>query len=305
MVVQTALASESQPAQLGPALTGAASQWRSAPQSVLHVALDGYDNLNSLTRSGVLSVQAAIAAGDPVHARTLADALLLRLKSELDADHVGDGVAMPIAKELCVFRAEAIWALGEAPAGSQGRFLKRVVAGAALGDWRYGVPASITVAQAILESNWGDAAPGHNLFGMKGSGPAGSVVRRVVEYHRGVRSVRPSSLRAYHDEAEALADHARVVGTGKVYARARSHGDDRRGFASALVGVYASDPRYAQKLDRLIRSFDLERFDWKSSEVARSSEAASLEAPAAEISPSITTLDAVLYPVPASWPETD
>ena len=41
----------------------------------------------------------------------------------------------------------------------------------------YGVPASVTIAQAIDESGWGQsilATQDHNLFGLKGSGPAGS-----------------------------------------------------------------------------------------------------------------------------------
>jgi hypothetical protein len=253
-----------------------------------------------------MNVEAALAAGDPAHARTLADELLTRLKVQTDAGHVGDDLALPIAKELCAFRAEAIWALDGAPSGLQGGFLKRVVTGATLGDWRYGVPASITVAQAILESDWGAAAPGHNLFGMKGTGPAGSISRSVVEYHHGVRSVRSAPFRAYHDESEALADHARILGTGKRYERARSHGDDRRGFAAALVGIYASDPRYAQKLDHLIRSFALDRFDWRSSGAQERAASPDPGAVVAEVdSTPSAALDAVLYPVPATWPETD
>ena len=306
IVVQSALASEAPAGQTGDSFVGTASQWLGAPQSVLLVAMDSYEATLGIIRSGVLNVEAALASGDPVHAQALADELLARLKVHADAGHVGDDIALPIAKELCGFRAEAIWARDGAPAGSQGRFLKRVVAGASLGDWRYGVPASITIAQAILESDWGGSAPGHNLFGMKGTGPAGSIARRVVEYHRGVRSVRSDPFRAYHDESEALADHARILGTGKRYSRARSHGDDRHGFAAALVGIYASDPRYAQKLDRLIRSFTLERFDWKSGAAQTHETTADAVPVVAEAAgDSSATLDAVLYPVPATWPETD
>jgi hypothetical protein len=50
-----------------------------------------------------------------------------------------------------------------------------------------GVPASVTVAQAILETGWGKHTIGEakNLFGIKGRGPAGSVRAPTREYSNG------------------------------------------------------------------------------------------------------------------------
>jgi flagellum-specific peptidoglycan hydrolase FlgJ len=190
------------------------------------------------------------------------DGLLAVLRADVDAGVVSMDLAVPIAEQLCSLRAEAIWALGAAPRGSQGTFLSRTAPAAMLGDWQYGVPTSVTLAQAVLESDWGRSAPGHNLFGLKGEGPAGSSVRQVVEYRHGRRGVRRDAFRAYNSESEALKDHARILGTRARYARARAAGEDRQAFARALVGVYATDPRYAGKLDRIIGLFDLDRFDW-------------------------------------------
>ncbi|MSP54175.1 MAG: hypothetical protein EXR69_00985 [Myxococcales bacterium] len=233
-----------------------------APQTVLEIGHDSDSIVASMVPGGS-AIQDILATGDAMAARIAADDLLDLLGARVAAGEVTLADAAPLAQDLCVTRADTIWALGGAPRGAQGVFLKRTAAGASLGDWQWGVPASVTLAQAILESDWGRNAPGNNLFGMKGIGPAGSTVRRVVEYRHGRRTTRLDSFRAYPDEAGAMVDHARVLGSRERYARARLAGDDPRAFARALVGVYASDPLYAQKLERLILRLGLDRFDWR------------------------------------------
>ena len=60
---------------------------------------------------------------------------------------------------------------------------------AALDGWRqFGVLPSVTAAQAILESAWGQSAlatQGHNLFGIKGSYNGQSITMRTAEYGNG------------------------------------------------------------------------------------------------------------------------
>ncbi len=148
------------------------------------------------------------------------------------------------------------------PEGFRGEFIGLVALGAMEADVLLGVPASVSIAQAILESGWGRSAPGNNLFGMKGEGPAGSTVRKVVEYRNGKRLVRRSRFRAYHDVEGSLVDHARVLSSGSRYEAARSVADDPAAYGRALQGKYASDPRYAKKLDTLRSLYALDRFDW-------------------------------------------
>lgn len=269
-----------------------------APGSVLSVAAAASDRSIGLVVGGLGGVEEALAVGDAMTARTTADGMLALLRAEVDAAGMDAEAAAPVALRLCELRARSIWALGAAPKGSQGRFLARTVAGATLGDWQYGVPASVTLAQAILESDWGRSAPGYNLFGLKGQGPAGSTVRHVIEYRHGRRGGRADAFRAYHDETEALEDHARILGTRPRYARARAVSDDHAAFARALVGTYASDPGYARKLERLIDAYDLDRFDWS----PRASAARAVEA-----APGVLTggVDALLYAAPPAWPAAD
>ena len=63
--------------------------------------------------------------------------------------------------------------------GSQQAFISQVAPGAMAAQSRYGIPAAVTIAQAIDESGWGQSALAirdNNLFGIKGAGPAGSDV---------------------------------------------------------------------------------------------------------------------------------
>ncbi len=247
-----------------------------------------------IVSEGGVAVNRAIADGDAMTARVLVDQLLGSLHASVAAGTIGRTDAAPVAAQLCSLRAETVWALGAPPRGWQGSFLRRTAAAATLGDWQWGVPAAITLAQAVLESDWGRSAPGHNLFGLKGAGPAGSTVRRVVEFRHGRSMTRLDPFRAYDDEAEALADHARILGTSNAYAPARLAGDDDAAFARALVGTYASDPRYAGKLSNLVTVLRLDRFDWRASDggVAPSE----TSSPVSEADPAgigaVTTIDA-------------
>lgn len=219
----------------------------------------------AMIRSHVDRVATLLDEGRATEALVAADALLADLRLRVDApDDPLDGATLAdVAQEVVAIRNRAVAWLVPFPAGFRGAFLATVVDGATFSDWRQGVPASITLAQAILESDWGRSAPGHNLFGLKGEGPAGSTVRRVVEYRGGKRRHRMASFRAYADAAGSLADHAAILARSRRYARARAAGDDVDAFARALQGTYATDPRYAQKLARLVASFDLGRFDWR------------------------------------------
>ena len=143
-------------------------------------------------------------------------------------------------------------------------FIDRISAGAVAGARRYGIPASISIAQAILESGWGRsslAVQANNLFGMKGEGPAGSLRVRTREFINGREKWVEASFQKFRSQAEAISAHARLLGTSPYYARARAVASDARAFAHALTGVYATAPNYGPALVRLMDELDLYRFD--------------------------------------------
>jgi flagellum-specific peptidoglycan hydrolase FlgJ len=148
--------------------------------------------------------------------------------------------------------------------GTEQAFISEIAAGAIAAQHRYGVPASVTIAQAIDESAWGQsglATRDHNLFGIKGSGPAGSDPQPTHEYENGQSVTRTALFRVYHDAAESIDDHGKLLATSGYYRRAMADRQDPNAFADALTGVYATDPGYGTKLIGLMQQYDLYRYD--------------------------------------------
>ena len=146
----------------------------------------------------------------------------------------------------------------------QQAFISLIVPGAVAAQQHYGVPASVTIAQAIEESAWGQsslAARYHNLFGIKGAGPAGSVILPTQEYENGSWVTIDAQFAVYHNDAQSIADHAELLATSGYYIRAmadRAHPD---AFANDLTGVYATDPDYGANLIALMKLYNLYQYD--------------------------------------------
>ena len=143
-------------------------------------------------------------------------------------------------------------------------FIQEVAAGAMASQRRYGVPASVTIAQAIDESGWGQsvlATSDRNLFGIKGTGPAGFDVQPTQEVINGSVVSTSASFRVYRTVAESIDAHGRLLARSGYYAAAMSMRHDPNAFAAALTGVYATDPGYGAKLVQLMQQYHLYRYD--------------------------------------------
>jgi flagellum-specific peptidoglycan hydrolase FlgJ len=131
-----------------------------------------------------------------------------------------------------------------------------------------GVPASVTIAQAILESYWGSsrlAREANNYFGIKAqtrSGSAGSIWFDVWEVIGGRNVMQSQAFRAYKTIAESFVDHGQFLVENGRYAAAMAVKSDPRQFARAINRAgYATDPAYASKLIGLMDRYDLYRYD--------------------------------------------
>ena len=131
------------------------------------------------------------------------------------------------------------------------------------------VPASVTVAQAILESDWGRSAlatDANNYFGMKAIGTLGDdgvVWMPTAEYDAsGKLYTTTSAFRAYKDLADSVADHDELLGTASRYAPAMQASGDPKEFATLIAQEgYSTDPAYADKVVALMDRYNLYLLD--------------------------------------------
>lgn len=131
--------------------------------------------------------------------------------------------------------------------------------------------ASVMIAQASLESGFGNSglanAPHYNLFGIKGSNGGKSVSMSTQEEVTGKMITINSAFRSYDSYEDSIKDYVELVDKGISSNPAIYHGIKKVNAAtyqdatSKLVGVYATDSQYNQKLDAIIAAYDLTRFD--------------------------------------------
>ena len=122
------------------------------------------------------------------------------------------------------------------------------------------IPASITLAQGILESGYGEgtlAKKANNHFGIKchKEWKGKSITHDDDEKDECFRSYK-NPLRSYRDHSLFLVDRDRY---SSLFTLNRK---DYKGWAVGLKAAgYATDPKYADKLISLIERFNLTRFD--------------------------------------------
>lgn len=125
---------------------------------------------------------------------------------------------------------------------------------------RFGVPAAITLAQASLESDWA-AKPigGFNIFGIKGNGPGGSVMRETREVVQGKDVYIKDSFARFNNYYEAVSEHGKHYNNGK-YDRALNdfaQDGDAEHFVDTIAPTYATDPNYAWAIKKRFKDYNL------------------------------------------------
>lgn len=150
----------------------------------------------------------------------------------------------------------------------QKNFIKKVGALASADMKKSGVLASLTVAQAILESAWGKselATGGNALFGIKATKSwKGKVYcKDTKECYDGVNlvDVKNAAFRAYDSWEESVEDHSAFLKANKRYKEVIGETDYKKACEAIKAAGYATDPDYVEKLVKLIEDYELTEFD--------------------------------------------
>ncbi|AEJ23985.1 glycoside hydrolase family 73 protein [Weissella koreensis] len=149
------------------------------------------------------------------------------------------------------------------------QFIQRIAPEAQDIQTQTGIRASISIAQAGLESDWGKSTLAYkynNFFGVKASSGMQSIDLSTSEYidNKWVQVKAP--FRVYSSWQASMEDHADLLLKGTTdnpnrYARVVS-GSNVEESAQALVdGGYATDPDYAVKLIDIIKTYNLTQYD--------------------------------------------
>lgn len=145
-----------------------------------------------------------------------------------------------------------------------------MIDGAIKAQEKYGVPASITLGQIILESSGsnpgglsGLAYKAKNLFGIKAgvSWTGKTYSAQTGEYGSGGAYTTTAAFRAYDSFAESIDDHGKLLSTSR-YQKYVKGVTDYKAYAKGIKAAgYATDPNYASKLISIIESNGFQKYD--------------------------------------------
>ena len=158
---------------------------------------------------------------------------------------------------------------GQTPAQ---QFLNKIIPAAQQATEGQDVYTSVMIAQAALESAWGQSAlasePNHNLFGVKGSYNGQSVNMYTLE-DAGAQKYYGiyDNFRKYPSYKESMDDYVDKIvngikGAPMFYAGAwKSRTNSYQDATRYLTGRYATDTEYYSKLNRIIEQYGLTKYD--------------------------------------------
>lgn len=139
-------------------------------------------------------------------------------------------------------------------------FFEALLPGAIESEKKYGVPAEVTLAQAALESAWARSPiGGYNIFGIKGSGSQGSVNVQTQEFYKGRYVTIRDNFARYANFTEAVSKHGALFHNGYYDKAVEQYARDKnpRAFVDNIHGIYATDPKYSQKIKGIIDDYGL------------------------------------------------
>jgi flagellar protein FlgJ len=155
------------------------------------------------------------------------------------------------------------------------KFISQLMPHAERAANRLGVAPHVLLAQAALETGWGrgiiadqHGRSSHNLFNIKADHrwKGEQVAKQTLEYRDGVAKKELATFRSYDSFADSFDDYAEFLMGSSRYQEALDHAGDSAGFTRELQKAgYATDPEYANKINRIINDSDFDVQRWTKS----------------------------------------
>jgi flagellum-specific peptidoglycan hydrolase FlgJ len=148
-------------------------------------------------------------------------------------------------------------------------FIASIAPLAQASEKKYGVPASVTIAQAILESAWGKRAIGNNYFGIKARVGEAYCEFTTTEYNQTIKQKLQDKFRAFPSAQASFDAHGKLIANANRYKPAMAVAHDPLAFALQLQRCgYSTNPNYPKILVALIEQWKLTQYDADSKEAA-------------------------------------
>jgi len=155
-----------------------------------------------------------------------------------------------------------------APAPTPSEFVHQVLPTIRRAAAQLGLNPMGLLAQAALETGWGqrmprtpDGSSSLNMFGVKAGEEWGGAraTADTVEFSNGVATLRRSAFRAYDSIEDSVHDFANLLRNSPRYRDAMAAGGDCQAYIRSIGKAgYATDPEYANKLNRILQSDTLQ-----------------------------------------------
>lgn len=148
-------------------------------------------------------------------------------------------------------------------------FINRLAPTAQAAYKQYRVLPSVSLAQAILESNWGEsmlADQYFNLYGVKAGEQEPNVYLETAEFVNETWITINGRFRVYDNWDQSVEEHARLLFYGvnwnpQLYHAVLEASNYQQAARALQEAGYATDPDYANKLIHMIETYHLDQYD--------------------------------------------
>ena len=183
-------------------------------------------------------------------------------------DYTSENSSSSNSNETCCDASGSSSGSSETVEGLPKILTQEFIDGAVASQTKYGVPASLTLAQIVQESS--GSSPGNmselaykckNLFGIKGKGTNGSCNYKTSEESGGKSFSIHANFRSYNNYSEGIEDHAKLL-TSNYYKKCTTGATTSDDWAKAIKKCgYATDVDYAERLISIMKNYNLYQYD--------------------------------------------